>query len=215
MKLSDRDKLLLKWLLLFIGLFVTYQFAYLPISTNLSQKEAQLQELVTQKEITEATLPTYDEVMQKEKDTRDILNQKFSLFFDEFKAEDLEAYLNPILSQYNASIVYFQASLTQVVIPEVLKNEEEILNYKIKLLLDEYENNVSETSEVELVSSDLLKTVISYRVDMSFTNYQALIQELSLANTSIILSKTEYNFNDRSANLEFDVYSLQKPTVKP
>ena len=50
---------------------------------------------------------------------------------------------------------------------------------------------------------------------MSFTNYQALIQELSLANTSIILSKTEYNFDDRSANLEFDVYSLQKPTVKP
>ena len=215
MKLSDRDKLLLKWLLLFVGLFVTYQFAYLPISTNLSQKEAQLQELVTQKEITEATLPTYDDVMQKEKDTREILNQKFSLFFDEFKAEDLEAYLNPILSQYNASIVYFQASLTQVVIPEVLKNEEEILNYKIKLLLDEYENNVSETSEVELVSSDLLKTVISYRVDMSFTNYQTLIQELSLANTSIILSKTEYNFDDRSANLEFDVYSLQKPTVKP
>lgn len=215
MKLSDRDKLLLKWLLLFVGLFVTYQFAYLPISTNLSQKEAQLQELVTQKEITEATLPTYDDVMQKEKDTREILNQKFSLFFDEFKAEDLEAYLNPILSQYNASIVYFQASLTQVVIPEVLKNEEEILNYKIKLLLDEYENNVSESSEVELVSSDLLKTVISYRVDMSFTNYQALIQELSLANTSIILSKTEYNFDDRSANLEFDVYSLQKPTVKP
>lgn len=215
MKLSDRDKLLLKWLLLFVGLFVTYQFAYLPISTNLSQKEAQLQELVTQKEITEATLPTYDDVMQREKNTREILNQKFSLFFDEFKAEDLEAYLNPILSQYNASIVYFQASLTQVVIPEVLKNEEEILNYKIKLLLDEYENNVSETSEVELVSSDLLKTVISYRVDMSFTNYQALIQELSLANTSIILSKTEYNFDDRSANLEFDVYSLQKPTVKP
>lgn len=215
MKLSDRDKLLLKWLLLFVGLFVTYQFAYLPISTNLSQKEAQLQELVTQKEITEATLPTYDDVMQREKDTREILNQKFSLFFDEFKAEDLEAYLNPILSQYNASIVYFQASLTQVVIPEVLKNEEEILNYKIKLLLDEYENNVSESSEVELVSSDLLKTVISYRVDMSFTNYQALIQELSLANTSIILSKTEYNFDDRSANLEFDVYSLQKPTVKP
>lgn len=215
MKLSVKDKLLLKWLLLFIGLFVTYQFIYLPIQTNLSTKETELQELIAQKELTEITLPTYDTVMQREKETRDLLDQKFSLFFDEFMTEDLEAYINPILTQYNASISYFQASLTQVVIPEVLKNEEEILNYKIKVLLDEYEKNNQDTTEVELVSSDLLKTVISYRVDISFINYQSLIQELSLANTSIILSKTDYNFDDRSANLEFDVYSLQKPSVNP
>lgn len=215
MKLSDKDKLLLKWLLLFIGLFVTYQFVYLPIQTNLTIKEAELQELITQKELTEITLPTYDTVMQREVETRALLDQKFSLFFDEFMTEDLEAYLNPLLTQYNANISYFQAALTQVVIPEVLKNEEEVLNYKIKLLLDEYEKNNQDTTEIELVSSDLLKTVISYRVDISFTNYQAMIQELSLANTSIILSKTDYNFDDRSANMEFDVYSLQKPSVKP
>lgn len=215
MKLSDKDKLLLKWLLLFIGLFVIYQFIYLPIQTNLSEKETLVQELQLQKEITEVTLPTYDAVIQREKETRELLNQKFSLFFDEFKPEDLEAYLNPLLVEFNANINYFQASLTQVVIPEVLKDEEEILNYKIKVLLDEYEKNTTETSEEELVSSDLLKTIINYRVDISFTNYQALIQELSLADTSIILSKSDYNFDDRSANLEFDVYSLQKPSIKP
>ncbi len=215
MKLSDKDKLLLKWLLLFIGLFVIYQFIYLPIQSNLSEKETLVQELQLQKEITEVTLPTYDAVIQREKETRELLNQKFSLFFDEFKPEDLEAYLNPLLVEFNANINYFQASLTQVVIPEVLKDEEEILNYKIKVLLDEYEKNITETSEEELVSSDLLKTIINYRVDISFTNYQALIQELSLADTSIILAKSDYNFDDRSANLEFDVYSLQKPSIKP
>lgn len=215
MKLSDKDKLLLKWLLLFIGLFVIYQFIYLPIQSNLSEKETLVQELQLQKEITEVTLPTYDAVIQREKETRELLNQKFSLFFDEFKPEDLEAYLNPLLVEFNANINYFQASLTQVVIPEVLKDEEEILNYKIKVLLDEYEKNITETSEEELVSSDLLKTIINYRVDISFTNYQALIQELSLADTSIILSKSDYNFDDRNANLEFDVYSLQKPSIKP
>lgn len=215
MKLSDKDKLLLKWLLLFVGLFIIYQFIYLPIQTNLSEKETRVQELQLQKQITEATLPTYDTVMQREEETRELLNQKFSLFFDEFKAEDLESYLNPLFIKYNANINYFQASLTQVVIPEVLKNEEEILNYKIKVLLDEYEKNITEVSTEELVSSDLLKTIISYRVDISFTNYQALIQELSISKTSIILSKTDYDFDDRSANLEFDVYSLQKPSIKP
>lgn len=215
MKLSDKDKLLLKWLLLFVGLFIIYQFIYLPIQTNLSEKDTRVQELQLQKQITEATLPTYDTVMQREEETRELLNQKFSLFFDEFKAEDLESYLNPLFIKYNANINYFQASLTQVVIPEVLKNEEEILNYKIKVLLDEYEKNITEVSTEELVSSDLLKTIISYRVDISFTNYQALIQELSISKTSIILSKTDYDFDDRSANLEFDVYSLQKPSIKP
>jgi|GEM_PF-3127505 len=214
MKLSIKDKMLLKWLILFVGLFVTYQFIYLPIQTNLNDKESQVQELQFQKELTESTLPTYDTVMQKEEETRDLLNQKFSLFFDAFKPEDLEAYLNPLLIEYNARINYFQASLTQVVIPEILKNEEEILNYRIKLLLDEFENNTTGSTNEKLVSSDLLKTVVSYRVDISFTNYQALIQALSLANTSIILSKSDYNFDDRSADLEFDVYSLQKPSVK-
>lgn len=116
MKLSDKDKLLLKWLLLFIGLFVTYQFIYLPIQTNLSLKESELQELIIQKELTEITLPTYDTVMKREEETRDLLDQKFSLFFDEFKAEDLETYLNPLLTQYNASIIclWFNMNITRI-----------------------------------------------------------------------------------------------------
>ncbi|MDP3441532.1 MAG: hypothetical protein Q8T08_01620 [Ignavibacteria bacterium] len=215
MKITARDKMLLKWLGLFFILFMIYQFVYLPIQNNLSEKESKLAELLTQKEYTQATLPTYDDVLKTEDETRLLVLRKFNSFFDEFSADAVEAYLYPLFDQYEGNINYFQTSLTQVVVPEVLVNEKEVLNYKLKLLVDEYEKNVTETKEALIASSDLLKTSILYRLDISFTNYQLLIQELSELETNILLTSASYVFKDGVANIEFDVYSLKKFSVTP
>lgn len=215
MKLSLKDKMLLKWLGLFLFIFLIYQFTYLPIQNNLSAKETELKELITKKEYTQVTLPKYDDILKTENDTRLLVLRKFDNFFDEFSAESVEAYLYPLFDQYSGNINYFQTALTQVVIPEVLVNDKEVLNYKLKLLVDEYEKNISESKEALIASSDLLKTNISYRLDISFTNYQLLIQSLSEIETNILLSSASYVFEDGIANLEFDVYSLKKFSVTP
>ncbi|HET6785974.1 MAG TPA: hypothetical protein VFH18_08110 [Erysipelotrichaceae bacterium] len=215
MKLTQKDIMLLKWLVLFVLLFVAYQFAYKPIADNLSAKQIELEALVAQKEYTEITLPTYDAVLKTESETRLTLERRFNNFFDEFEADSLEAYLDPIFDKYNVRIDFFQAALTQVVIPEVLVDEKEILNYKIKVLLDEYEKNSISPIDPVIATSDLLKTKVTYRLDMSFTNYQLLIQELSELDTSILLSSSSYQLEDGVATLDFDVYSLQKFSNNP
>jgi hypothetical protein len=215
MKLTQKDIMLLKWLALFILLFVAYQFAYKPIAENLSAKQIELEALVAQKEYTEITLPTYDTVLKTESDTRLLLENRFNQFFDEFEADRLEAYLDPIFETYNVNIEYFQAALTQVVIPEVLFDQKEILNYKIKVLMDEYEKNSTSPLDPVIATSDLLKTEVTYRVEVSFTNYQLLIQALSELDTSLLLSNSMYQFEDGVATLDFDVYSLQKFSHNP
>jgi hypothetical protein len=215
MKISLRDKMLLKWLGLFLVIFLIYQFIYSPIQNNLNAKESELNELIIQKEYTQATLPTYDAVLSTESETRILVLRKFDNFFDEFSADSVEAYLYPLFEKYNGSINYFQTALTQVVVPEIIVNDKEELNYKLKLLVDEYEKNVTVTEEGLVASSDLLKTNITYRLDISFTNYQLLIQEISELRTNILLSNASYVFEDGVASLDFDVYSLKKFSTTP
>lgn len=215
MKISQRDKMLLKWLGLFVVIFLIYQFAYSPIQNNLSAKENELNELVIKKAYTQATLPNYDNILKTESETRLLVLRKFDNFFDEFSADSVEAYLYPLFEKHSGNINYFQTALTQVVVPEVLVNDKEVLNYKLKLLVDEYEKNITESKEALIASSDLLKTNITYRLDIRFTNYQLLIQELSELETNILLSSASYVFEDGVANLEFDVYSLKKFSTTP
>lgn len=210
MKLTQKDKILIKWLFLFLSFYLVFQFVYTPIQTNLSTKESELDALIAQKEYTEITLPTYENVLNNERDTRSLLAGRFNHFFEEFEPETIEAFLEPIFIKYNAQINYFQASITQIVVPEVLVDEKEILNYKIKLLIDEYEKNSTELDTPLIATSDLLRTRVTYRIDISFANYQLLIQVLSELDTSVILINSSYIFEDGIATLDFDVYSLQK-----
>lgn len=213
MKLTQKDKILLKWLVLFISLYLIFQFVYTPIQTNLSAKESELDALIAQKAYTEITLPTYDDVLKNERDTRSLLSGRFNHFFEEFEPESIESFIEPIFIRHNAQINYFQASITQIVVPEVLIDEKEILNYKIKLLIDEYEKNTTESITPIIATSDLLRTRVTYRIDIGFANYQLLIQELSELEYSVVLASSSYLFDDRIATLDFDVYSLQKFSV--
>lgn len=213
MKLTQKDKILLKWLVLFISLYLIFQFVYTPIQTNLSAKESELDALIAQKAYTEITLPTYDDVLKNERDTHSLLSGRFNHFFEEFEPESIESFIEPIFIRHNAQINYFQASITQIVVPEVLIDEKEILNYKIKLLIDEYEKNTTESITPIIATSDLLRTRVTYRIDIGFANYQLLIQELSELEYSVVLASSSYLFDDRIATLDFDVYSLQKFSV--
>lgn len=210
MKLTQKDKILIKWLALFLSLYLIFQFVYTPIQTNLNTKESELDALIAQKEYTEITLPTYDDVLKNESDTRSLLAGRFNHFFAEFEPESIEAFLEPLFTTYNVQINNFQSMITQIVVPEVLVDEKEILNYKIKLLIDEYEKNSTEIKSPLIASSDLLRTKVMYRIDISFTNYQLLVQELSALDTSVILTNSSYIFEDGVATLDFDVYSLKK-----
>ncbi len=210
MKITKKDIMYLKWLGLFIGLYVFWTFIWIPMSTNLTNKQNELQVLETQYLLAQQTIPTLDIVIAQESETKALAALKFDQFFDVLTPAQTEAYLIPLLKQHQGKITYFQVADAIVVIPQTTLKLNEQLTYKIKELVDIYNHITMPTGELPLTESQLLKTQITYIIDVSFENYTALLETIDQLDVSILLSSSLYDVNDKTAELVFDIYSIEK-----
>ncbi len=210
MKITKKDIMYLKWLGLFLGIYVFWTYLWLPMSTTLSTKQVQLQELETRYMVAEQTIPTRNTVKNLEMDAKAKAKLKFEQFFDVLTPAQTEAILVPIIKAHRAKISYFQVSDAQVVVPETTLKLEEQLSYKIKELIDLYNNMTTQDPKLPITQSQLLKTQITYLVDVSFEDYKALLKTIDDMEVTILLSSSEYDFNDKVAEMVFDIYSIEK-----
>jgi hypothetical protein len=128
---------------------------------------------------------------------------------DVYTSDAFEAYLLPLLIENNADILYYQASPMMVVNPETLHHPQEVFNYKLKTLIDAY-NQSSQTETLVSSGSELLKTTVLYELGLSYPDYLNLVDALHDLKLSILLTKSEYQFEDSRASLSLDVYSMHK-----
>jgi len=210
MKITKKDIMYLKWLGLFVGIYLFWTYLWIPMSTNLSNKQSQLQTLESEYLVAQQTIPTLDIVIAQEDETKAMAAEKFNQFFDVLTPAQTEAYLIPLLKQHQGKITYFQVADAIVVIPQTTLKLNEQLTYKIKELVDIYNNITTPTGEIPLTESQLLKTQITYIIDVSFEDYTALLATIDDLDVSILLSSSLYDVNDKTAELVFDIYSIEK-----
>jgi hypothetical protein len=210
MKITKKDIMYLKWLGLFLGIYVFWTFIWIPMSTNLSNKKNELQLLETQYLLAQQTIPTLDIIIAQESETKALAALKFDQFFDVLTPAQTEAYLIPLLKQHQGKINYFQVTDAVVVIPQTTLKLNEQLTYKIKELVDIYNHITMPTDELPLTESQLLKTQITYIIEVSFEDYTELLSTIDQLDVSILLSSSFYDMNDKTAELVFDIYSIEK-----
>ncbi|NTW96262.1 MAG: hypothetical protein HGB31_06595 [Erysipelotrichaceae bacterium] len=210
MRITKKDIMYLKWLGLFIGIYVFWTFIWIPMSTNLSNKQSELQLLETQYLLAQQTIPTLDTVIATESEAKVMAAEKFDQFFDILSPAQTEAYLIPLLNQHQGKITYFQVADAIVVIPQTTLKLNEQLTYKIKELVDIYNHITMPTDELPLTESQLLKTQITYIIEVSFEDYTELLSTIDQLDVSILLSSSLYDMNDKTAELVFDIYSIEK-----
>lgn len=210
MKVTKKDIMYLKWLGLFLAIYGFWTYLWLPMSTNLSTKQTQLQELELRYLVAEQTIPTKNTVATQENEAKAKAELKFAQFFDVLTPAQTEAILVPMIKAHRAKISYFQVAEATVVVPETTLKLDEQLSYKIKELVDIYNNITTPSSTLPSTQSQLLKTQITYLVDVSFDDYKALLKTIDDMEVTILLSSSEYDFNDKIAELVFDIYSIEK-----
>jgi len=210
MTITKKDLVYLKWLLLFAALYLFWTFLWLPMSNNLDAKRAELANLKIQQQIAQETLPTYQTVIDNEIKAKADASAKFNLFFDVKTPAETEAILIPILTANHGVINFFEVSAAAIVIPQTTLQTKEQLTYKIKELVDAYNHITTPSTELPVTESQLLKTQITYIIDISFTNYQKLLAEIDGMDVSILLSSSQYNLHDQSAEIVFDIYAIEK-----
>lgn len=213
MTISKKDLMYLKWLGLFIVVYIFWTFVWTPMNNALSMKQTQLAELKFTQSVAQATIPTHDAVLQQEIDARAKADGLFSKFFDVQTPAQTEATLIPMLTQHQGKITFFEVATATIVIPQTTLQTKEQLTYKIKELVDQYNDIKVPTTTLPVTESQLLKTQITYLVVLSFDNYQALLRTIESQDQSIILSSSEYDMKDSLARLVFDIYSIEKIRV--
>lgn len=210
MTITKKDLMYLKWLGLFVSLYLFWTFVWLPMSSTLETKQRELSELKTAQMMAQLTLPTYDSVVTQEAEIQAQAALKFSKFFDVQTPAQTEATLIPILNDHRGRILYFEVAAATVVIPQTTLENKEQLTYKIKELVDTYNKITTTTPELPVTESQLLKTQITYIVDISFADYRTLISSIDAMDMAILLSSSSYDFEDQNATLVFDIYSIEK-----
>ena len=210
MKVTKKDIMYLKWLGLFLGIYLFWTYLWLPMSTALSTKQAELQELETRYLVAEQTIPTRSIIANQENEAKAKAELKFAKFFDVLTPAQTEAILVPMIKAHRAKISYFQVDDATIVVPETTLKLEEQLTYKIKELVDIYNNMTTQDPKLPITQSQLLKTQITYLVEVSFDDYKALLKTIDEMEVTILLATSEYDFNDKVAELVFDIYSIEK-----
>ena len=138
------------------------------------------------------------------------LEDQFKGYFDDLSAAQIEAFLVPLIQQHNGKITYFQTTSKAVIIPAVTLRTREALSYRIKTLVDEYNGILPVEGEVPTTDSELIKTQISYVIDLSFDDYLALTDTIDTLGLSVLVVSSSYAIEDGLANFLFDLYSLSK-----
>lgn len=209
MKITDRDRELLKWLAYFVAILLLWNFVFKTMNEKLIGLEAERDILIQEKLIVEQTLPKYDEFKKIRKDTQLLVLDQFNQFVDVYASEEFEALILPLLLENNADIQYYQASPLLIVNPETLSHPQEVFNYKLKTLIDEFNQAVA-VEPVTTMGSELFKTTVQYTLGMSYADYLNLVDALRDLKLSIILTKSDYQFEDNLASISLDVYSMHK-----
>lgn len=209
MKITDRDRELLKWLAFFVAVLVLWYLVFKPMNEKLIGLENERAILIQEKLIVEQTLPKYDDFKKIRKDTQALVQDKFNKFVDVYASEEFEALLLPLLISNNADIQYYQASPLLIVNPETLAHPQEVFNYKLKTLIDAFNQSTS-IEAVTTSGSELLKTSVQYTLGIAYADYLNLVDALRDLKLSIILTKSDYQFEDSQASISLDVYSMHK-----
>ena len=209
MKITQRERELLKWFVFLAILFGVYYFALRTMNERLKTLHDEQATLLQAKSIVQQTLPQYDAIKKTKQDTQLLVQDQFDQFVDIFASDAFEANILPILIEHNANILHYQASPMLVVNPESLHHPQEVFNYKLKMLIEAY-NQSTQKETIVSTSSELLKTTVSYTLAISFTDYLNLVDALHELKLSIILTMSDYHFEDNLASLSLDVYSMHK-----
>lgn len=209
MKITDRERELLKWFVFLAALLLIYYFGLRIMNEKLMALEVEQGILLQEKLIVEQTLPQYNDIKKVRKDTQVLVQDQFNQFIDVYASDEFEADILPIILANNADIQYYQASPMMVVNPESLHHPQEVFNYKLKTLIDAY-NQSTQAETVVTTSSELLKTTVMYTLNMSYSDYLNLVDALHDLKLSILLTKSDYQFEDNIASLNLDVYSMHK-----
>lgn len=214
MKISERDKLIVKWFGLFLIVVGVWFLGLEPFRKQIDILSEEKLNLETRKAVVETTILEEPQVAAQQKKALSQIQERFERYTLFSSAADVEAFLIPLILPYNISFDYFGITQPQVIAPVTTLKTRSNFAYRLKALVDEYDQIGSIQTEVPTTDSNLILVQITYLLRLSFEDYQNLITAIDQLDHALLLSKSSYDIEDGIGELTFDLYMTDKPEFK-
>lgn len=209
MKISDRDKLIVKWFGLFLMVTSLWYFGIRPFGQYVASLDTERLTLQSQKEMADLDILMESQIQIDETVALKSIQENFERYTMMHGASEVEAYLRPLLDTYPTRIVYFGVSPAQVISPVTTLKVRSDLSYRLKILVDEYQQMTITPPTLPSTQSQVVMIQVNYQVEMSFEDYQMLLNDIDALDRAHYLSNSSYVFKDAIAELNFNVYMTQ------
>lgn len=215
MKISERDKLIIKWFGLFLVGVTIWMLGISPLQTKLDEMETSKLSLETQKTMAELDIVQESAIQAQEQEAIAQIQTRFDRYTLFESADKLEAYLLPILSSVAIRTDYFGLSPVAVQTPVTTQKPQIEFDYKLKSLVEDYDRIVKTPPTLPTTQSTVLMVQANYVLGLTFEDYQTLLQTIDGLDHALRLSQSSYVFEDSVGELTFDLYMTQKPDFAP
>lgn len=210
-RLSRRERFLIFMTALLMPPILIYVLLIVPMQNEIISNQALLETVEftrVQVNANMTTIPTY----RLRKDAR---LEEVELLFENFASPlheaEFERWMLPLLIKYKVDVTNVALSDTRVatpIIPVVVANKP---IYNLLLLIADFNKmQVVNDIVVPTSSTQLLFAEYEYSFTTSFENYMRILDEIKSWDTTFVVSSTNYIFEDKSATITIQAYSVHK-----
>lgn len=210
MKVSKREALLL-FILAFIGIVgLMTAFVILPMMKTISDNEFVLADLETKKLVVDTQIPNLANYEKNLSIRLEEVSDALHYVEAPLNEAEFEQWILPLTTKYNMKILETNFIEPSIVVPTALDTIPTEQYYEIRTLVEEYNQINPEETNLPVTEAMLLVSSHEYILETTYARYVYLLDEVSKWDTTIYLNSSYYDFEEKTANLKFEVYTLHQ-----
>lgn len=215
MKLTKREQFLLFILSTALVIAAFFFFVFAPLNKDIDANQAKLNTLNAAKMTMEAQLLIENKIKKDLEDAIVTANEKFSHIESPLFSAEFERWTLPFLTQ--SGVVMTGLS---VVGPDVSKPENPTyvnagLPYKVRELVDSYNQIKAGTKTIPTTDAELVRTIVTFKFRTSYAIFSSLLDTIAFWDTTAFVTHANYDFTQGSGIVTVDYYTITKLTPQP
>lgn len=215
MTISKREKFLIFFLVLVAMIMVFVLLIIMPLTQKITDQKTLRSDLQFKQQEIQRKIAMQDTLIARQKDSLLALNDEFEKIEQPLDGAEYERWVLPLTYKHGMRIN--QASLGNIEVATPDSKEVLVLepSYRLKELVQEYLQEEAIVDHIPSSDSTLLKQTFTYNVSSEYNPYKAFLDDVTNWRTSVYITGSSYNFENKTATFVFDVYSIKKIEEAP
>lgn len=210
MTVNKREAFLLFVLGMIALIALSWAFIISPLSNEIEANQLQKSQLENRKLVIDTTIPLAPTLRDRQASRLEEVDKLFDTLESPLVTAEFERWFLPLTNKYNVRISSSSFSEAAVATPNGLIVAVNEPMYKLRQMIDEF-NQVSRTPDtVKTSTANLLKASYSYDIETTFPRYQSMLDEITYWDTSFFVSSSSYNYSTGTATITIDAYTVHK-----